>query len=40
MIQQALAQLRQDEQLIELESLLSFFASFVLSTEVVRQIMR
>jgi predicted transposase YdaD len=39
-IQQALTQLRQDEQLIELESLLGFFASFVLSTEVVRQIMR
>jgi predicted transposase YdaD len=32
--------LRQDEQLVELESLLGFFASFVLGTEVVRQIMR
>ncbi len=39
-VQQALNQLRQDEQLIELESLLGFFASFVLSADVVRQIMR
>jgi predicted transposase YdaD len=39
-VQQALTQLRQDEQLVELESLLGFFASFVLSTDVVQQIMR
>ena len=39
-VQRALNQLRQDEQLVELESLLGFFASFVLGTEVVRQIMR
>jgi predicted transposase YdaD len=39
-VRQALSQLRQDEQLVELESLLGFFASFVLDTEVVRQIMR
>lgn len=39
-VQQALNQLRQDEQLVELESLLAFFASFVLESEVVRQIMR
>lgn len=39
-VQQALSQLRQDEQLVELESLLGFFASFVLSADVVRQIMR
>ncbi len=39
-VKHALNQLRQDEQLIELESLLGFFASFVLGTEVVRQIMR
>lgn len=39
-VQQALNRLRQDEQLVELESLLGFFASFVLGTEVVRQIMR
>lgn len=39
-VQQALNQLRQDEQLVELESLLAFFASFVLQSEVVRQIMR
>jgi predicted transposase YdaD len=39
-VQQALNQLREDEQLVELESLLGFFASFVLGTEVVRQIMR
>ncbi len=39
-VQRALNQLRQDEQFVELEPLLSFFASFVLSTDVVRQIMR
>jgi predicted transposase YdaD len=39
-VQQALDQLRQDEELVELESLLGFFASFVLETDVVRQIMR
>jgi predicted transposase YdaD len=39
-VQQALSQLRSDQQLVELESLLAFFASFVLETEVVRQIMR
>lgn len=39
-VQQALEQLRQDEQLVELESLLAFFASFVLGSDVVRQIMR
>jgi predicted transposase YdaD len=32
--------LRRDAQLVELESLLAFFASFVLESEVVRQIMR
>ncbi len=39
-VQRALTQLRQDEQLVELESLLGFFASFVLDTELVQQIMR
>jgi predicted transposase YdaD len=39
-VQQALNQLRQDEQLVELESLLAFFASFVLKRDVVQQIMR
>lgn len=39
-VQQALNQLRADAQLVELESLLAFFASFVLDSEVVRQIMR
>jgi predicted transposase YdaD len=39
-VKRALALLRQDEQLVELESLLAFFASFVLDSEVVRQIMR
>jgi len=38
-VQRALGLLRQDEQLVELESLLAFFASFVLDSEVVRQIM-
>ena len=39
-VQRALNRLRQDEQLVELESLLGFFASFVLGSDVVRQIMR
>jgi predicted transposase YdaD len=39
-VQQAVNQLRQDEQLVELESLLAFFARFVLRSEVVQQIMR
>lgn len=39
-VQRALNQLRQDERLVELESLLAFFATFVLGTDVVRQIMR
>jgi predicted transposase YdaD len=39
-VQRALNQLRAEEQLVELESLLAFFATFVLGTEVVRQIMR
>ena len=39
-VQRALGLLRQDEQLVELEALLAFFASFVLESDVVRQIMR
>ncbi len=39
-VQQAVQLLRADEQLNELEPLLAFFASFVLSTRLVRQIMR
>lgn len=39
-VQQAVQLLRADEQLNELEPLLAFFASFVLSTPLVRQIMR
>jgi len=39
-VQQALHQLRADQQWVELESLLAFFASFVLEGDVVRQIMR
>ncbi|MCY6490812.1 Rpn family recombination-promoting nuclease/putative transposase [Leptolyngbya sp. GGD] len=39
-VQRALNQLRGDQQLVELESLLAFFASFVLGSEIVRQIMR
>ena len=39
-VQRALQVLQRDEQLSELESLLAFFASFVLETEVVAQIMR
>lgn len=38
-VQRALIELRQDEDLAELESLLGFFASFVLDTSVVQQIM-
>ena len=32
--------LREDEQLLELENLLAFFATFVLKTEIIQQIMR
>jgi predicted transposase YdaD len=39
-VRRALVQLQQNEQLVELESLLGFFASFVLDTDLVRQIMR
>lgn len=39
-VQRALNQLRGEPQLVELESLLAFFASFVLDSDVVRQIMR
>ncbi|MDZ7949750.1 DUF4351 domain-containing protein [Nostoc sp. DedQUE09] len=39
-VQRALQALRADEQLNELESLLAFFASFVLDTPLVQQIMR
>lgn len=39
-VQRALVQLQRDESLVELESLLGFFASFVLETDVVQQIMR
>jgi predicted transposase YdaD len=39
-VKRALLQLQQNEQLVELESLLGFFASFVLDTELVHQIMR
>ncbi|MFM7424808.1 MAG: Rpn family recombination-promoting nuclease/putative transposase [Elainella sp.] len=39
-VQRALTELRQDEQLVELEALLGFFASFVLDSQVVQQIMR
>jgi predicted transposase YdaD len=35
-----LTELQHNEELVELESLLGFFASFVLDTELVRQIMR
>lgn len=37
-VERALALLRQDEQLVELEALLAFFASFVLDSDVVRQL--
>ena len=39
-VRQALQLLREDEQLLELENLLAFFATFVLKTEIVQQIMR
>ncbi|NJM67330.1 MAG: DUF4351 domain-containing protein [Acaryochloris sp. RU_4_1] len=39
-VRRALIQLQQNEELVELESLLGFFASFVLDTELVQQIMR
>lgn len=39
-VQRALNELRSDERLVELESLLAFFARFVLDTELVSQIMR
>jgi predicted transposase YdaD len=39
-VRRALVELQQNEQLVELESLLGFFASFVLETELVQQIMR
>jgi predicted transposase YdaD len=39
-IQQALQQLRDNEQLNELETVLAFFASFVLDAEIVQQITR
>ena len=39
-VRRALVQLQQNEELVELESLLGFFASFVLDTDLVRQIMR
>ncbi|NET11697.1 MAG: Rpn family recombination-promoting nuclease/putative transposase [Okeania sp. SIO1H6] len=39
-VRQALQLLREDEELLELENLLAFFATFVLKTEIVQQIMR
>jgi predicted transposase YdaD len=39
-VRRALVQLQQNEQLVELESLLGFFASFVLDAELVHQILR
>jgi predicted transposase YdaD len=39
-VQRALNELRSDETLVELESLLAFFARFVLDSELVSQIMR
>jgi predicted transposase YdaD len=39
-VRRALVQLQRNEELVELESLLGFFASFVLDTELVGQIMR
>ncbi|WP_293066543.1 hypothetical protein [Okeania sp. SIO2B3] len=39
-MRQALQLLREDEELLELENLLAFFATFVLKTEIVQQIMR
>ena len=40
LVRQALRQLQADQQLSELEPLLAFFASFVLETPLVQQIMR
>lgn len=40
MVRRALVQLQQNEELVELESLLGFFASFVLDTKLVSQILR
>ena len=40
LLQRALIQLQQDEELEELESLLAFFASFVLDTGVIQPILR
>lgn len=40
LIQEAVQRLRQDASLNELEPLLAFFASFVLDTKLVRQILR
>ncbi len=39
-VRRALVRLQQNEQLVELESLLGFFASFVMGTELVLEIMR
>lgn len=39
-VKRALNQLRDEPQLVELESLLAFFASFVLKSDIVQQIMR
>ncbi|MDY7004539.1 MAG: transposase [Cyanobacteriota bacterium] len=39
-VRKALQLLREDEQLLELENLLAFFATFVLKTEIIQQIMR
>jgi predicted transposase YdaD len=39
-VRRALTELQHNEELVELESLLGFFASFVLDTELVSQIMR
>lgn len=39
-VRMALRRLRQDEQLRELEPLLAFFATFVLESQLVQQIMR
>jgi len=40
MVQEAVDRLRQDETLSEFENLLAFFATFILETEVIQQIMR
>ena len=40
LVRRALIQLQQDKDLVELESLLGFFASFVLDTGIVQQILR